>query len=108
MGQFPLLRPNAPRSSAAARGPFALAIPFLTPKRPPKEALDLSGLAEGGVHGAILKFEEKYGPVSRFTNPVNLNGAAGWTFVNDPRDVEHVCATNTKNYSDRYLPDIYE
>jgi len=46
--------------------------------------------------------------VSRFTNPVNLNGAAGWTFVNDPRDVEHVCATNTKNYSDRYLPDIYE
>lgn len=44
----------------------------------------------------------------RFANPVALNGAAGWVFVNSPTDIQHICATNTRNYQERYLPDIYK
>lgn len=40
----------------------------------------------------------------RFANPVNLNAAAGWVFVNDPEDIQHICSANTKNYAERYLP----
>jgi len=63
--------------------------------------------SEGGVHGAMLAFEQRYGPASRFPNPTALNGAAGWTFLNDPDDVRHVCVNNVNNYTDRYLPDVY-
>lgn len=44
----------------------------------------------------------------RFANPVDLNGAAGWLMINGPDDVRHVCASNVRNYTDRYLPDIYK
>jgi hypothetical protein len=40
----------------------------------------------------------------RFANPADLNGATGWLFLNDPGDVHWVCASNTRNYSRRYLP----
>ncbi len=29
-------------------------------------------------------------------------------FLNSPENVQHVCATNVRNYGRRYLPDIYE
>eukprot|EP00951_Prasinocladus_malaysianus_P025755 scaffold226688_cov44-Prasinocladus_malaysianus.AAC.3 len=45
---------------------------------------------------------------NRFANPVDLNGAAGWLMVNNPVDIEHVCSANVRNYTDRYLPDIYK
>ncbi len=44
----------------------------------------------------------------RFANPAALNGAAGWVFVNGPDDVQYICATHTRNYAERYLPDIYK
>jgi hypothetical protein len=40
----------------------------------------------------------------RFANPASLNGATSWVFLNSPENVQHVCATNVKNYSQRYLP----
>lgn len=43
-------------------------------------------------------------PSHRFANPVALNGAAGWVFINGPDDIQHVCALNTRNYAERYLP----
>lgn len=49
----------------------------------------------------MLRFSERYGPVSRFANPAALNGAAGWVFVNSPDDIAHVCAANSKNYAER-------
>ena len=33
--------------------------------------------------------------------PPQLNGAAGWLFLNHPDDIAHVCAANTRNYSER-------
>lgn len=42
--------------------------------------------------------------VSRFANPASLNGATSWVFLNSPENVQHVCATNVKNYNMRYLP----
>lgn len=33
--------------------------------------------------------------------PAQLNGAAGWLFLNHPDDIAHVCAANTRNYSER-------
>lgn len=44
----------------------------------------------------------------RFANPASLNGATSWVFLNSPENVQHVCATNVRNYGRRYLPDIYE
>lgn len=35
------------------------------------------------------------------------NGANRWVFLHSPGDLEHICATNTRNYTARYLPDIY-
>lgn len=56
----------------------------------------------------MLRFDERYGPVCRFANPASLNGATSWVFLNSPENVQHVCATNVRNYGRRYLPDIYE
>jgi hypothetical protein len=42
--------------------------------------------------------------VRRFANPASLNGATSWVFLNSPDNVQHVCATNVKNYTMRYLP----
>lgn len=39
-------------------------------------------------------------PLSRTCLP-QLNGAAGWLFLNHPDDIAHVCAANTRNYSER-------
>lgn len=44
----------------------------------------------------------------RFANPTALNAASGWLFVNDPENVQYLCATNVRNYGRRYLPDIYK
>jgi len=70
-------------------------------------ALDVSRILFDGLHEAMLYFFEKYGPVCRFANPANLNGASGWLFVNVLDDIAHVCSKNTRNYLMRYLPDIY-
>jgi hypothetical protein len=40
----------------------------------------------------------------RFANPASLNGATSWVFLNSPENIQHVCATNVKNYTMRYLP----
>lgn len=40
----------------------------------------------------------------RFANPASLNDATSWVFLNSPDNVQHVCATNVKNYNMRYLP----
>jgi hypothetical protein len=42
--------------------------------------------------------------VCRFANPASLNGATSWVFLNSPENIQHVCATNVKNYNMRYLP----
>ena len=47
-------------------------------------------------------------PLRRFANPTALNAASGWLFVNDPENVQYLCATNVRNYGRRYLPDIYK
>ena len=47
-------------------------------------------------------------PLCRFANPTALNAASGWLFVNDPENVQYLCATNVRNYGRRYLPDIYK
>lgn len=49
----------------------------------------------------MLRFSQCYGPVCRFANPAALSGASGWLFLNSPGDIEHVCGTNAKNYSER-------
>jgi hypothetical protein len=70
--------------------------------------VDVSKILIFGIQEAMLQYFNKYGPVCRFANPVDLNGAAGWLMVNDPDDIEHICAINVKNYTNRYLPDIYK
>ncbi len=45
---------------------------------------------------------------NRFANPASLNGATSWVFLNSPDNIQHVCATNVRNYGRRYLPDIYK
>lgn len=40
----------------------------------------------------------------RFANPASLNAATSWVFLNSPENIQHVCATNVKNYNMRYLP----
>lgn len=72
-----------------------------------ESAVDVSHILFDGLHEAMLYFFEKYGPVCRFANPANLNGASGWLFVNDLDDIAYVCTKNTRNYLMRYLPDIY-
>ena len=47
-------------------------------------------------------------PLCRFANPTALNAASGWLFVNNPENVQYLCATNVRNYGRRYLPDIYK
>lgn len=49
---------------------------------------------------------QTYGPICRFPN-FGLSSAKGWTFVYEPSLVEWVCATNSKNYEHRFLPDVY-
>mmetsp|Transcript_33372 Transcript_33372/g.86576 ORF Transcript_33372/g.86576 Transcript_33372/m.86576 type:complete len:592 (+) Transcript_33372:398-2173(+) len=92
---------TAPPAGAPVRtpGPPALSLASL---------LDVSKILAFGIQEAMLQYFDKYGPVCRFANPVDLNGAAGWLMVNSPDDIEHVCAQNVKNYTDRYLPDIYK
>ncbi|GIL57873.1 hypothetical protein Vafri_13130 [Volvox africanus] len=68
---------------------------------------DVSIIFFEGLHVAMLRFSEKYGPVCRFSNPASLNGATSWVFLNSPANIQHVCATNVRNYGRRYLPDIY-
>ena len=69
--------------------------------------VDVGTIAVRGIEEATAHFARKYGGVCRFTNPVNLNGASGWTFVTEPEAVEWICARHTGNYEDRYLPDVY-
>lgn len=61
-----------------------------------------------GLHEAILQGALRYGPVSRYANPAALGGAAGWVFLNSPTDIQYVNATNTRNFAERFLPDIYK
>jgi len=70
--------------------------------------IDVGTIFFEGLHVAMLKFSEKYGPVCRFSNPASLNNATSWLFLNSPENIQHVCATNVKNYNRRYLPDIYK
>eukprot|EP00850_Spirogloea_muscicola_P015455 SM000118S25598 [mRNA] locus=s118:217470:221209:- [translate_table: standard] len=65
--------------------------------------LDLSHIALFGIEEATLQYSRKYGGICRFSNAVSA-----WTFVNDPELVHHICVTNAKNYSRRFLPAIYE
>eukprot|EP00803_Ostreobium_quekettii_P009904 evm.model.scf_51.15 EVM.evm.TU.scf_51.15 scf_51:142967-148763(-) len=81
-----------------------------TPGPPPtgwESAMDVGKILFDGLHEAMLYFFEKYGPACRFANPTDLNGASGWLFINILDDIQYVCTKNTKNYSMRYLPDIY-
>eukprot|EP00887_Chlorella_sp_A99_P004562 scaffold84.g4562.t1 len=79
-----------------------------TVQTPGPDAFSLqSRIFTDGLPEAMLRFSQTYGPVARFANPAALNAAAGWLFVNSPDDVQHICATNTRNYAERYLPDIY-
>ncbi|KAG2490073.1 hypothetical protein HYH03_011538 [Edaphochlamys debaryana] len=68
---------------------------------------DVSIIFSEGLHVAMLKFSERYGPICRFANPASLNGATSWVFLNSPDNIRHVCAANVRNYQRRYLPDIY-
>lgn len=40
----------------------------------------------------------------RFANPASLNNATSWVFLNSPDNIQHVCASNVRNYGMRYLP----
>jgi len=86
-------------SGAVAPGPAPLGL---------ESAIDVSKIVLHGIQDAMLQYFAKYGPVCRFANPVDLNGAAGWLMINGPEDVRHVNASNVANYTDRYLPDIYK
>ena len=71
------------------------------PSPPLHPPLIRSCIFTDGLQEAMLRFAGRYGPVSRFANPAALNAAAGWVFVNSPDDVQHICSTNTRNYSER-------
>ncbi|CAI5482744.1 unnamed protein product [Closterium sp. Yama58-4] len=60
---------------------------------------DLSAIALRGIEEATLLYGRKYGPICRFAN-----GVSAWTFVNDADIIAHICSTNSKNYSRRFLP----
>ncbi|WIA42697.1 hypothetical protein OEZ86_008649 [Tetradesmus obliquus] len=109
--------------SAEASGcPFTALKSQLTRPKPDQVQVDVPGPAPfsleslgdvgtiffEGLHVAMLKFSAKYGPVCRFANPASLNGATSWVFLNSPQNIQHVCAANVKNYTMRYLPDIYK
>ena len=72
--------------------------------------LKIHGAAERNLRGLVSlpssRKQIKYGDICRFENPINLNGASGWTFINSPELVQHVA--NSPNYSERYLPDVYK
>eukprot|EP00210_Caulerpa_lentillifera_P007260 g6946.t1 len=72
-----------------------------------RSAWDVSKILRFGIHEAMHRFFESYGPICRFANPTNLNGKSGWLFVNIPNDIQHICSVNNRNYTARYLPDIY-
>ncbi|GIL78304.1 hypothetical protein Vretifemale_7752 [Volvox reticuliferus] len=94
-------------TTAIAAGPSELH-PIPGPPPLSLDALkDVSVIFLEGLHVAMLRFSEKYGPVCRFSNPASLNGATSWVFLNSPASIQHVCATNVRNYGRRYLPDIY-
>eukprot|EP00897_Mesotaenium_endlicherianum_P009449 jgi/Mesen1/8532/ME000482S07990 len=78
-------------------------IPGPAPWNIPQNLLDLSKIAISGIEEATLFYWQKYGGICRFAN-----GVSAWTFVNDPAIVHHICFTNTKNYSLRFLPAVYE
>ena len=59
-----------------------------------------------GPHVLDLCLSNCYGHFCRFANPTALNAAAGWLFVNEPNDVQHLCSTNVRNYQRRYLPGV--
>ncbi|CAI5955479.1 unnamed protein product [Closterium sp. NIES-64] len=61
---------------------------------------DLSAIALRGIEEATLLYGRKYGPICRFAN-----GVSAWTFVNDAEIIAHICSSNSKNYSRRFLPD---
>ncbi|EFJ41317.1 cytochrome P450 [Volvox carteri f. nagariensis] len=96
-----------PATSVRAAHPAELQ-PIPGPAPLSLEALkDVSIIFLEGLHVAMLRFSDKYGPICRFANPASLNGATSWVFLNSPENIQHVCATNVRNYSRRYLPDIY-
>lgn len=73
-----------------------------------RSAWDVSKILRFGIHEAMLQFFATYGPICRFANPANLNGASGWLFVNNPDDIQYISTSNVRNYMMRYLPDIYK
>ena len=99
-------------SLAAAAAPAAAAV------RPPGPAggpfgpaalRTVAALAREGVPQTTLRLAEEYGPAVAFANPARSIGldAAGWTFLTDPDDVQHVATTAAANYRERFLPDGY-
>lgn len=72
-----------------------------------RSAWDVSKILRFGIHEAMHRFFETYGPICRFANPTNLNGKSGWLFINIPDDIQYICSVNNRNYTARYLPDIY-
>mmetsp|Transcript_38457 Transcript_38457/g.46399 ORF Transcript_38457/g.46399 Transcript_38457/m.46399 type:complete len:587 (+) Transcript_38457:385-2145(+) len=72
-----------------------------------RNLIDVMYIGLFGIEKSTLHFAESYGPIARFPNPVNLGAAAGWTFLNDPELIEHCCASNSANYAERFLPEIY-
>eukprot|EP00878_Enallax_costatus_P019160 GHUV01020204.1.p1 GENE.GHUV01020204.1~~GHUV01020204.1.p1 ORF type:complete len:498 (+),score=145.15 GHUV01020204.1:378-1871(+) len=98
--QLGLSAQNAPvKTAAEVPGPEPFSLESLG---------DVGTIFFEGLHVAMLKFSQKYGPVCRFANPASLNGATSWVFLNSPENIQHVCANNVKNYNRRYLPDIYK
>ena len=69
----------------------------------------VAALAREGVPQTTLRLAEEYGPAVAFANPARSLGldAAGWTFLTDPDDVQHVATTAAANYRERFLPDGY-
>ncbi|GFR44798.1 hypothetical protein Agub_g6133, partial [Astrephomene gubernaculifera] len=102
---------NAVSATSAVIAPTAAPAALRPIPGPPPlslEALkDVSIIFFEGLHVAMLRFSQKYGPICRFANPASLNGATSWVFLNSPDAIQHVAASNVRNYGRRYLPDIY-
>ena len=114
--------PRQASGSVATPGPAAFSLQSLQ---------DVALIFTDGLHEAMLRFAQRYGPVSRwesegwgvgrvphgmlhptharahpppslrFANPSALHSATGWVFIMDPTDIAHVAAGNVRNYNER-------